>query len=555
MKDKVKEIPGRTSLRGQDIVINDCIWKPVKGCKYRYDYYDIAERIVNKEVDVRRAYQELVQNDLWFICYFVLGIPIANHPHWVDMCNMVQDGPDTNTVDVWARDHGKSSIITTAETIQDICKNPNIRICILSYARSAAISFLRQIKHTFETSQFLKDMLPHIFYENPEKQAPTWSEEGGLWVKRRSKAKEGTLEAYGLITGMPTGRHYDKLIYDDIITQDIKDSPEQIRKIKETFDASLNLGTPTGRKRVIGTFYSHDDPLTYVIGKRDLDGNPVYEARIIPATTNGEANGPSRYLPVKRLAELQTSDPYVFNCQQLCNPTPMRSGALDFNSVKLISRREVPSKVQKYMVIDPAGMNTLRVRRGDSWAIGVFGVMPYLEDSGHSKVYILDMIVQAMDEEQALKTICDMYMRNGRILKVGIEKVGISTMEIHVANALRTKGVHLSTDIGNLVCLRPKARIKAARILQSLVSPLNNSKIHLVKDLGFEIQDRIRTEMEKFPYWHDDALDIMSYLYDILAETRFSHLTLEDALEFDEWEDAEDEEDDNQIKQRKWMVV
>jgi hypothetical protein len=34
-------------------------------------------------------------------------------------------------------------------------------------------------------------------------------------------------------------------------------------------------------------------------------------------------------------------------------------------------------------------------------------------------------------------------------------------------------------------------------------------------------RERLRTEMDRFPFWHDDGLDALSYFYDMAKSYRF----------------------------------
>ena len=108
-----------------------------------------------------------------------------------------------------------------------------------------------------------------------------------------------------------------------------------------------------------------------------------------------------------------------------------------------------------------------------------------------------------------------------KVLKLGIEKVGMSTAEIHVANALRAKGRSFTVENKGLVILRPAGRQKAQRIEASLAWPLNNGKIHISMAIPEAYRTRLKLEMDKFPYWHDDGLDAVAYLYDVAKEYKF----------------------------------
>ena len=94
-------------------------------CPYKYDYRKVANMIATKEIDEINTLRDLILNDLFFIVFFVLKIPIANCPFVVKACREVEDGPKDFTLDVWAREHFKSTIITIAETIQYTLKNPD----------------------------------------------------------------------------------------------------------------------------------------------------------------------------------------------------------------------------------------------------------------------------------------------------------------------------------------------------------------------------------------------------------------------------------------------
>ena len=94
----------------------------------------------------------------------------------------VQGNPNGH-LDLWAREHGKSSIITFGLTIQDILNNPEITVGIFSYSRPIAKAFLRQIKVEFETNEMLRSLFPDILWANPHRDAPKFSEDDGIIVR------------------------------------------------------------------------------------------------------------------------------------------------------------------------------------------------------------------------------------------------------------------------------------------------------------------------------------------------------------------------------------
>jgi hypothetical protein len=250
-------------LEGTEIELNGIKWTRIPGVRHKVNYYEVFETIMNPPEGAdegaweREQYRHLFLNDLWALVYFGLRVPVAYHKFWIQACWEVQDGPRTNTLDIWAREHGKSTIITVADSIHRLLRDPNERIALFSYSKPAAQRFVRQIKWILEDSAILKACFPDIFYENPAKESPKWSEEVGLVIKRSTAAAEPSISGHGLLEGMPTGSHFSRRLYDDIEVHDFVNNPDVITKLKESFDMSQNLGTVDGTHGVTGTPYHH----------------------------------------------------------------------------------------------------------------------------------------------------------------------------------------------------------------------------------------------------------------------------------------------------------
>ena len=535
-----------------DLEIGDIRWKRIPGIKYGHDFLAIQRWHQENGSNAQQFVRDCFEKSLWFLVYFGLRVSIANDPWWIRACREVETGPDTNTLDLWSRDHGKSTIITIGDTIQRVLKDPEQRVGIFSYSRPTALSFLRGIKTALEQSELLKFAFPDILWADPQKEAPKWAEESGLRLKRTGFYKEETIEAWGLIEGMPTGRHFSHRVYDDITTLDTVGTPEMIRKVKDAFDMSQNLGTKDGTCRVIGTPYHHEDCLMYIKDLADpVSGTKVYTTRLKPATVDGTFNGASAYLPETKLAALRTNR-RTFASQQLLDPTPLGEQALDKNLLIEVSPAQIPLNLFKFMAIDPAGERLSDRRQGDSWAMIVAGVEPYRDDLGASRIFILDMIIEPMNDVESVRSAVDMYTRNGQIRQLGIEKVGLSTAESHIAKALHARGRSVSVKSGSLVILRPAGRSKQQRVEGALAWPLSNSKIHISTSIPAAYRERLKLEMDKFPFWHDDGLDALSYIYDMVRDFRFGKFAEERNPEFDAWEKEFNKTDG---KKDSWMYV
>lgn len=514
------------------IEINLQKFEALPGVRYKYDYAKIATNIASgkwKEVDNYRA---LILDDLFFIVRFVLKVPIANNKFVVDACREVESGPKDYTLDVWAREHFKSTIITIAETIQYILKNPNHAVAIISYIRPVAKKFLGSIKDVFQNETILKKCFPDVVFADCAKETQ-WSLDEGLVLRRSTTRKEPTLGAWGLVEGMPTGLHFERRVYDDISTEDMAESPDMMEKVKMKFDSSQNLGTDEGTHRVIGTYYHHNDPLMFLRGKKVIGtDDPKYFYRYKPATDDGTINGSPVFLSQRRLDDLKGT--MTFNCQQLLDPSPLEDMKLNPDLFLPIERMLIPKDVYRFMLVDQAGdLDSAKIKTGmDSWAVGVVAVEPFTDDIGQSRVFLEDVWITPASESEAIDQIVRMYLKAGMIMKLGVEKVGISTTHLHIANALKAHGRFISFDTGgNGVLLRPAGRNKRKMIESALSWPMNNSKMFYSLSCPTNFIERIKMEMRNFPVWHDDGINMLAYLTDVLKDYYFGRAEEQSELE------------------------
>lgn len=492
---------------------------------YLHNYAAIFEDIEKGVLPDIPTYRDLLLNDLFFMVCFGQEVAKANHPFIVNRCKDVQFGPKSDTLDIWARFHWKSSIITQSETIQYHLKNPEHCTGIFAYNRPAAKKPLGAIKDLLEKSEFLKQCFPDVLWEKPETQSPKWSLDGGLVFKRKSSSRrEATIEAWGLTEGMPTGSHFERSVFDDLETEDIRESPDMLDKVFTRYEMALiNLGTGSDLdiRRTIGTYYSHFGPNVRIGEKKYLDGRKMFFLRVIPGSDDGTKNGNPVLMDTNSWEIAKTLS--GFNSQQLCNPTPVTDMRLDKRLLKPIDPKFIPRDIYKFMVLDQAGGDETDKQSKDLWSFCCIGVQPCLDDIGQSNIYLLDVEADKMSHAEGINGVVTMYLRNGIIQQMGVEKVGLSTTEIHITNALRMKGRRLSLDAKNLVLLKPAGRSKERRVEAALQWPLNNGKIFYSTDIPERYIDAIREEMDKFPFYHVDILDGIAYLYDMIKDYKFQH--------------------------------
>jgi hypothetical protein len=310
-----------------------------------------------------RDYALLAANDRFFLLTGMLGRRDAIHPWIYDRCREVEEAPYGH-LDLWARYHYKSSIITVAGTIQEVIRDPETTVCIFSHTKGIAKAFLRQIKTELEINEALQKACPDVFYADPRKESPKWSEEEGLIVKRKGNPKEATVEAWGLVDGQPTSKHFKRLKYDDVVTPASVTTPEMVAKTTAAFELSDNLGIGAETQReVAGTRYSFSD--TYA----DMIDRKIFKLRLYPATHNGRKDGRPVFMPDSEWKRILVAQRSTVASQMLLNPAAGNEAAFDMSWFKPYEVR--PSILNVYILTDPSAG---RKKTSDRTAIAVIGV-------------------------------------------------------------------------------------------------------------------------------------------------------------------------------------
>ena len=369
-------------------------------------------------------------NDRFFLLTKLLGRPDVEHPWLFDRCREVEADPDGH-LDLWARFHYKSTIITFAGIIQEIMCDPDITVAIFSVVKPIAGAFLSQIKEEFENNGTLRRIYRDVLYEAPKGLGPDgrpakWGLARGITVKRHARPKEATIEAHGLIDGQPTSRHFKLHVYDDVVTQDYL-SEDSIKKTTARWEMADNLGSHLGvRKWMPGTRYHYADTYGVVIERKSM------KPRIYPATEDGTLNGAPVFLTKKRWDEIRRDQRSTVSAQMLLNP--IAGNEATFKSIWLRAYDVIPALLNVYILVDPSkGSGT----RSDRTAIAVIGI-----DAGGNK-YLLDGVRHRMklsdrwDYAKQLKAKWDNHP-GVQMVKMGWERYG-KDVEIEVIESMQLR--------------------------------------------------------------------------------------------------------------------
>ncbi len=467
-------------------------------CIENYRRLLIAAAEDDLEAEVER---NLAQNDLFYLLTAILGRKDINRDWLFERCREVEAGPD-GYLDLWAREHYKSSIITYALTIRDILRDPEITVGIFSFNRPTAKAFLRQIKREFETNEKLKALFPDILWENPQRDAPKWSEDDGLIVKRKGNPKESTIEAHGLVEGAPTSKHFKLMVYDDVVTPESVTTPDMIAKVTAGWEMSLNLAADGGVARYIGTRYHFNDTYRMI-----LERGAAKERRH-PITYEGTAEGTPVLWTREQVAKRRRdAGPFTFASQMLLDPTADRKQGFHEDWIRFYQHGGDFGGMNKYLIVDPASE---KKKTSDYTAMVVIGL------GTDENFYLIDAIRDRLSLTERGDAVFALH-RRWRPKRVGYEKYGMMAdieyiKERQQRENYRFEIIELGGQIAKLDRIRRMIPIFEAErfLLPESLFKVDYEGRHI--DL---VQTFLNDEYRPFPVGlHDDFFDATSRIMD-----------------------------------------
>ncbi len=466
------------------------------------------QKVPNNEK--RELVRYLCQVDLFFLLWYGCNRKDIARPWLLERCKEVQASPDGH-LDLWAREHYKSTIITYGKTIQDILAShgdtplpkydgKELTFTVFSHTRPIAKGFLRQIKQEFEGNELLREVFPDIIWANPQKEAPKWSEDDGIVLKRKSNPKESTVEAWGIVDGQPTGKHFDVCVYDDVVTVDSV-TPNMIEKTRERWELSLNLGTHYGSRRYIGTRYHYNDAYRTILERE------AAKPRIYPATHDGTVEGTPVFLTQDLLDnKRRTMGPYTYSAQMLQNPIADENQGFKREWLQYHKGSD-GSGMNIYITVDPAN---------EKKQTNDFTVMCVIGLGQDQNYYLLDIIRDRLNLTERGDRLFELHKR-WRPIKVGYEKYGMQADIQYFKERMARMNYHFPIqELGGKLAkhdrikqLVPTMQLGRWYIPETLFKTDYEKKYKNIIDIF------INEEYLPFPVGiHDDMLDALARIMD-----------------------------------------
>jgi predicted phage terminase large subunit-like protein len=481
-------------------------------CLHRYDYEKLMDHLRELEdKGNKKQYLALVkqiaESDFWFFMYYVLDFPIA-HPYLVALAYRLQDHKDDPYLYLAAgRGSWKSTFLTIGLSLWETALDANMTTLIVSYQRQMAGKQLLGIKRNVENIPLLSQLWPDTFYSSGDfrsKLTDKWNEYAGLFVKRSLNSSDPTFAAFGFIEGMPTGMHFRRILIDDPVTLDNTATIESIEKVRSGFRMLTGLKDKVNgcNTRVVTTRYDINDL------SKDIIANKKYIHIIIPAEVDatGEAKFDSIPCYMTREQLDQEREDYgdaYYAAQMLQNPTLGGGSALDPAWLDNCYYEALPTTLNYYILIDPAGSKS---KRSDFSVFVIVGLSP------DKQFFLVDMVRDKLDVYERYATLKDLHKRY-RPDGVFYEQQGMqSDLEVFEREQRADKYyINIERYSSNVSGNKHRRIMALGAMFRKGEYFLPNAIFYNGRDL---IEEFLEEEYKKYPHnrAHDDMLDAMSMI-------------------------------------------
>lgn len=206
------------------------------------------------KAEKKKTVQLFLMNSLYHFTHF-LGYTDVNRRTHGEMLAALESQHQRKLITV-PRGSFKSSVASISYPIWKLLRDPNERILIDTEVYTNAVLYLRVIKEHIKSPEFQE-----IF---GDLEGPVW-QEGSIVLKSRTKKYKEPSITCGAISTTRVGMHYSTILGDDYNSRANSRTPEAAQAVVDHFKYNLNILEPDGEYVIIGTRYSEDDLIGWVL--------------------------------------------------------------------------------------------------------------------------------------------------------------------------------------------------------------------------------------------------------------------------------------------------
>lgn len=399
------------------------------------------------------------------------------------------------------RGHLKTAIVTKGFVIQNILRNPDIRILIANQVWDKSREMLYEIKQLLTEKTDLSKLFGDFVSER-------WREDD-IVIRQRKKALAAPTIGTSGVEAELTSSHYDMIVLDDLQGEKNFQTPDQREKVKRYYRSMMDLIEPGGTIIVIGTRWHLDDVYQYIMDNE----KEYYDIEVRQVIENGKIIFPKKFQkkfdPVTKswqavdyhcedyINYLKKRPSEEFSSQYMNNPIDSENAIFKKDYFKYYDQR--PDRLFVSMTIDPA---ISEKQSADYFSINVSGM------DEHYKIYVLDTIKGRWKVAESIDNIFTTYQK-WRPSVVGLETVAYQkALKSWLEEKMRERGVHFPiTELRRNTNESKEFRIKA-------LEPFYRDGLIYHAPWMKSLEE----ELLQFPRGkHDDEIDALASQLDLLV--------------------------------------
>lgn len=397
------------------------------------------------------------------------------------------------------RGHLKSHIITKGWAIQQILRNPNIRILVVNAVEENAVKFMRSMERYLGKGSLLEKVYGPF-------ESAVWNQNEFIVRARTEILDAPTVMGAGLQKTL-TSQHYDIIIADDLVEPDNSRTKEQRDKVYEFYLSLHDLLEPTGRMVVIGTRYHQDDLYSKILEDHKTNGG--WDIFIKNCWLNHET-WKTPIFPEKFTVESlraiysKPGGKYHFSAQYMNDPIDPESADFKDSQIKVYDPT-TPHPGSLYLTIDPA---ISLGRDADYTAMIIAGMY------ANRRIRVVDYLHKRLMPSELVDEVFKMVQK-WRLHRVGIETFAFQkTLKYDIQRKQRETGVFFSIDeLGKRHSGKGEQVLSKEARIRRLQPYFEQGLVEIRSDM-----DSLKDELLAFPRGkHDDLIDALSYQLDYLV--------------------------------------
>jgi hypothetical protein len=457
------------------------------------------------------------QRRFYLFCREVLGfkdliahseevLPEYSHEHF---CDYLQFDSSLFKLILQPRYTFKSHITTIGKTLWDLVAKENLRFLFLSDTNDKSEGFLEGVKNHLE-GKVAGSRFRELYGDwTVDPKRGVWNQEEIVIAPRTQAQVEPTISTAGIETSK-TGKHYDKIIGDDLVSEKNVTTPELIQKVKDVYRKYLSVLRPGGELILLGTRWNHGDLYGQVV-QEDQELIQKGLPRVFSTyVRQAEVEETYPYAPIGltkefliRQRKLQGS--YIYSC--LYQNQPVDDETAMFKVKDFAFYTKVPDGLFITAALDPIPPND--TTQGDDAALTIVGTDPEMN------MYVLEVLAGRFQPSEQIDLIFQAHAKWGiRTLAVESnhwQRTMLKDIETRVAQERRsnskfrlfhvepvTRGSQNSKHL-DIRALQPYHERQAIRLQGTCFELLTGTMQKLAVQMQY---------YDKAP--HDDLLDSLS---------------------------------------------